>query len=187
MTSTTYYSQGNGQAKSTNKVIGSLFIKLVNENYTNWDEHLHIILYAYHTTFKVTTRHTLFQLVYGLYPLMPVKYLLPMNNSYVNRNFFPICILTNHMAKFQHLDETHQEAIEWTCTRQWNTMFWVQQNHKLRLSLWGTQFFRFQKVKRNTLKDSKNNGLVHEKYSIVSPIILCYLSTLTSLNQIPFW
>jgi len=90
------------------------------------------------------------------------------------------------MAKFLHLDETHQEAIERTCTRQWNTMFLVQQNHKLRLSLWGTQFFGFQKAERNTLKDSKNNGLVHEKYSIVSPIILRYLATLTSLNQIHF-
>jgi len=36
----------------------------------------------------------------------------------------------------------------------------------------GDTIFGFQKAKRNTLKDSKNNGLVHEKYSIVSPIIL---------------
>jgi hypothetical protein len=84
MTSTTYYSQGNGQEKSTNKVIGSLFIKLVNENYTNWDEHLHTILYAYRRTFKVTTGHTLFSLFMAFTPLMPIKYLLPMSNSYVD-------------------------------------------------------------------------------------------------------
>jgi hypothetical protein len=66
MTLTTYYSQGNGQAKSTNKVIGSLFIKLVNENYTNWDEHLHIILYAYRTTFKVTIGHTVLACLWPL-------------------------------------------------------------------------------------------------------------------------
>jgi hypothetical protein len=47
MTLTIYYPQGNGQTKSTNKVIGLLFTKLVNENCTNWDEHLHTILYAY--------------------------------------------------------------------------------------------------------------------------------------------
>jgi hypothetical protein len=29
--------------------------------------------------------------------------------------------------------------------------------------------------------------LVRLKYNIVSPTILYYLSTLTSLNQIPFW
>jgi hypothetical protein len=55
---TTYYPQGNGQAKSTNKVLGLLFTKLVNENHMDWDEHLHMVLYAYQMTFKVTTGHT---------------------------------------------------------------------------------------------------------------------------------
>jgi hypothetical protein len=45
--STTYYLEGNAQAKSTNKVIGLLFTKLVNEKHNDWDEHLHIILFAY--------------------------------------------------------------------------------------------------------------------------------------------
>jgi hypothetical protein len=80
MTSTIYYPQGNGQVKSMNKIIGSLLTKLVNENRTNWDEHLHTVLYVYHTTFKVTAIHTSFQLVYGLYPLIPTKDMLPTNN-----------------------------------------------------------------------------------------------------------
>ncbi len=37
----------------------------------------------------------MFQLVYGLYPLMPTKYLLPTNNSYPNQDFFPSHILTS--------------------------------------------------------------------------------------------
>jgi hypothetical protein len=32
---TTFYPQGNGQVKSTNKVLGTLLTKLVNENRTN--------------------------------------------------------------------------------------------------------------------------------------------------------
>ncbi len=51
------------------------------ENHIDWDEHLHMVLYAYYTTFKVTIIHTLFQVVYGLYPLMPTKYLFPMTES----------------------------------------------------------------------------------------------------------
>ncbi len=43
--STMYYPQGNGQVESANKVIGLLLIKLVNKNCTNWDEHLHLLLY----------------------------------------------------------------------------------------------------------------------------------------------
>ncbi len=79
---TTYYLQGNGQVESTNKVIGLLLTKLVNENCTDQDEHLHTILYAYYTTFKVTIGHTPFQLVYGLYPMMPMENLLPTSNSH---------------------------------------------------------------------------------------------------------
>jgi hypothetical protein len=33
--STTYYPQGNGQVKFTNKIIGRLLTKLVNEKRTN--------------------------------------------------------------------------------------------------------------------------------------------------------
>jgi hypothetical protein len=41
------------------------FTKMVNENYINWDEQLHTVLYVYHTTFKVTIGHIPFQLVDG--------------------------------------------------------------------------------------------------------------------------
>jgi hypothetical protein len=34
---TTYYPQGNNQAKFTNKVIELLLTKLINKNHTNWD------------------------------------------------------------------------------------------------------------------------------------------------------
>jgi hypothetical protein len=70
--STTYYHEGNGHAKSTNKVLGTLLTKLVSENRTDWDEHLSIVLFSYRTTYK-TTRYTPYQLVYGLHPLMPTK------------------------------------------------------------------------------------------------------------------
>jgi hypothetical protein len=45
VSSTTYYPQGNGQAKSTNKVFGTLLIKLINENRTDWHEHLSTMLF----------------------------------------------------------------------------------------------------------------------------------------------
>jgi transposase InsO family protein len=56
--STTYYPSGNGKAKSTNKVIGRLLTKLVNEKRTDWDEQLSIILYSYRTTYKVAIGYT---------------------------------------------------------------------------------------------------------------------------------
>jgi hypothetical protein len=45
--STIYYPRGNGQAKSTNKVFGTLLIKLVDENKNDRDEHISTILFSY--------------------------------------------------------------------------------------------------------------------------------------------
>jgi hypothetical protein len=44
--STIYYPQ----AKSTNKIFGTLFTKMVNENHNNEDEHLSTNLFSYKTT-----------------------------------------------------------------------------------------------------------------------------------------
>ncbi len=81
MSSTTYYFQGNGQAKFTNKVFGTLLTKLVNENRTNWDEHLSIMLFSYKIAYKIATRYTPYQLMYGLHPSMPTKYIVPFVNG----------------------------------------------------------------------------------------------------------
>jgi uncharacterized protein (DUF305 family) len=44
---TTYYLQGNKQAKSTNKTLGKILAKLVNANQTDWDVMLITNLWAY--------------------------------------------------------------------------------------------------------------------------------------------
>jgi hypothetical protein len=42
-----YCPQGNGLAKSTNKVFGALLTKMVNDNINDWDKHLSTILFSY--------------------------------------------------------------------------------------------------------------------------------------------
>ncbi len=76
MSSTIYYPKGNGQVQSINKVFGILLTKLINENKTNWDEHLSTMLFSYRSAYKVATWYTPYQLVYGLHPLMPIKYIV---------------------------------------------------------------------------------------------------------------
>jgi hypothetical protein len=89
--------------------IGTLITKLVNEKKIDWDEHLHIVLYAYQTTFnKMTTYHTPLQLVYGLHPLMLVEYLFP--TTLLGITFcieFPM-VLNSRIIK---LDEAREEII----------------------------------------------------------------------------
>jgi len=76
VSSTTYYPYGNRQAKSINKVIGTLLTKLVSENKTNWDEHLSTMLISYIIAYKVAIEYTPYQLMYGLHPLMPIEYIV---------------------------------------------------------------------------------------------------------------
>jgi hypothetical protein len=78
--STTYYPQGNGEAKSNNKVLGTLLTKLVSENIANWDGHMSIVLFSYRIAYKVTW-YTSYQLVYGLHPLISTKYIVPVING----------------------------------------------------------------------------------------------------------
>jgi hypothetical protein len=47
--STTYYPQGNEQVDFINKVLGTILTKLVDENKTDWDEHLSTMLFSYKT------------------------------------------------------------------------------------------------------------------------------------------
>ncbi len=75
--STTYYLQGNGQVKSTNKTFGKILAKLVDVNCTNWDAMFFITLWACRTTYKVTTQFMPFELVYGTQPIMLVELMVP--------------------------------------------------------------------------------------------------------------
>jgi len=55
-----------------------MLTKLVSENKTNWDEHLSIVLFSYIILYKIAPWYTPYQLMYGLHPLMPTKYIVPI-------------------------------------------------------------------------------------------------------------
>jgi hypothetical protein len=66
-----------------------------------------------------------------------------MNNSHPNRDFSLTHILTNCMAKLEHLDETRQEVANRIGIRQWNTTLWVQQNDKIKTFTMGDTILGF--------------------------------------------
>jgi hypothetical protein len=63
--------------QSTNFFFGTLLTKLVNENKTDWDEHLSIVLFSYQTTYKVGTGHTPFSA--GIWVTSIITYRIPKN------------------------------------------------------------------------------------------------------------
>jgi hypothetical protein len=66
---------------------------LVNEKKIDWDEHLSTILFSHRTVYKVVTSYTPYQLIYGLHPLMPIKYVLLAINV-DHKNAKPTRVLT---------------------------------------------------------------------------------------------
>jgi len=111
VSSTTYYLKGNGQVKSTNKVFGTLLTKLVSENKTDWDEHLFIVLFSYKTAYKVVTGYTPYQLMYGLHPLMPIRYIVLVVGGNEKDNTL-VKVLTNKITKLEKLQKMRMRAIE---------------------------------------------------------------------------
>ncbi|XP_075088619.1 uncharacterized protein LOC142170627 [Nicotiana tabacum] len=73
ITSMSYHPVGNGQAESMNKVIVNNLKKRLEESKGNWPELLPGVLWAYHTTTKISTGETPFSLVYGAETLISIE------------------------------------------------------------------------------------------------------------------
>jgi hypothetical protein len=83
--------------------------RLVNENKTNWDEHLSTLLFSYITTYKIITWYTLYQLVHGLHPLMPIEYIIIVVGENEKENIL-VKVLTSKITKLEKLQETRMQV-----------------------------------------------------------------------------
>jgi hypothetical protein len=104
VSSTTYYPQGNGQDESTNKVFGTLLTKLVSDNTTDWDEYLSTMLFSYRIAYKVAIGYAPYQLLYGLHPLMPTKYIALVDGGN-ERGHTLVRVLISRIIKLEKLQE----------------------------------------------------------------------------------
>ncbi len=66
---------------------------------------LPIALWAYRTTYKVSTQHTPYKLIYGLMPLLPTKFIVPTNRTLAEKDGNWINALLAQMEDLILLDE----------------------------------------------------------------------------------
>ena len=71
--STLAYSQGNGQAKTVNKVIVSRLRKRLNDAKGRWVEELPHVLWTYRTIPRRSTEETPFSMTYGAEAVIPLE------------------------------------------------------------------------------------------------------------------
>jgi hypothetical protein len=60
--------------ESTNKVLESILTKIVQLHHRDWEDRLLEALWAYQTTWRNTTGHTPYELVYGKQVLFPIEF-----------------------------------------------------------------------------------------------------------------
>jgi hypothetical protein len=85
-----------------------MLTKLINENRIEWDEHLSIVLFSYRTAYKVATGYTPYQLMYGLHPLMPTKYIIIVVGG-DEKNNTSVRVLTNRITELKKLQIQKKE------------------------------------------------------------------------------
>jgi hypothetical protein len=69
-----YHPQENRQVESTNKVIEAILTKTVQLHHKDWVDRFPEALWAYRTTWRNTTGHTPYELVYGKQVLLPIEF-----------------------------------------------------------------------------------------------------------------
>ena len=72
--SSAYHPQANGQVESTNKVLESILTKTIHLHHKDWEDRLPEALCAYRITWRNTTGHTPYELVYGKQVLLPIEF-----------------------------------------------------------------------------------------------------------------
>lgn len=121
--SSLYYSRANGQEEAKNKILVSIIYKSYGVEQEDWEEKLPSVLWAYRTTYKVTTRQTPFQFMYGQEAIVPAEFMVPSLHIAIENRFGDMESLRERLYALGKLDE-------WRMMAQWATKA-AQQRRKL--------------------------------------------------------
>ena len=107
--STTYYPQGNGLAKSSNKSLINIIKKLLEENKKNWHKKLTNALWAYIFTTKRSIGTRPYELVYGMEAVFPSSVVFPVMKLLQEAQVEPNDI-QRRINQTIHLQQTREEV-----------------------------------------------------------------------------
>lgn len=76
----------------------------------NWDSKLLKTLWAYRTTYKMTTKFTPFRLVYSQEVILPIELELPLLRNATKEHLRDKESFQERIAMLEHLDEVRNQA-----------------------------------------------------------------------------
>lgn len=115
---TPYHPQTNGNTERVNQTLVNILRKTVQDSKRDWDIKLPAALWAYRTTYKVTTKATPFSLVYGVESILPIEFEVQSLRIAVNERLTLAPSLRVRLELLEGLDEArrasaqHVEAIQ---------------------------------------------------------------------------
>ena len=105
---TPYHPQTNGQTERVNGILVSILRKMVRDSKRDWDTKLTAALWAYRTTFKVTTQATPFSLVYGIEATLPIEFEVKSLRVAVDARLTDKQSLKDRLVLLEALDESRR-------------------------------------------------------------------------------
>ena len=120
-----YHPRANGQTEKTNGILCKIITKTVQNAMTDWDSKLIDALWAYRTAYKVTTKFTPFQLVYGQEAILPVKLELPPLRIAIEERLSDSESLQERITMLEKLDEVRNQAyLNMAAIQKWHKTYY---------------------------------------------------------------
>ena len=107
---TPYHPQTNGMAERVNQTLVRILRKTVVDSKRDWDIKLTAALWAYQTTYKVTTKATPFALMYGVEAILPIEFEVMSLRIAINERLDTSQSLKDRLARLEALTEARQIA-----------------------------------------------------------------------------
>jgi hypothetical protein len=128
-------------------------------------------------SYKIATRYTPYQLVYGLHPLMCIEYII-LIASEDERDNTPMIVLISRITKLKKLQEARMQAMKTARIQQWNRALWSQQTNLEKLFSFGDYVLWFPKGNKSHLRKFTKNGFGPYMVQYVLPNNIVLLVTI---------
>ncbi|MCO5550091.1 hypothetical protein L7F22_003570 [Adiantum nelumboides] len=97
--STPFHPQTDGETKRVNRILEDMLRMYVNENQSNWNEHLPLVEFAHNSSYHTSFRMTPFEAMYGYNCPTPINFLNSRNKVELSREMLEK--MDNELAKIR--------------------------------------------------------------------------------------